>query len=122
MSDKADIGTSVRDFFSFEGQVPYIVSVAYVLAVTGTVAVAFSSPPPRFMDAYLAGIALTHRRWTIGPALLMYVLSLICASYILPPRGSVVVSEGYNLYRIVSYSITTLIVMTAIESLKSRRD
>jgi K+-sensing histidine kinase KdpD len=107
------------DLLALQFHLPYLMASAYVLIVSTAIAVVFPSPPPRFMDVYLIGIAVAHWRWSAGPAWLIYFLSLIFSAFLLPPHNSVLVTEGHDIYRMVSYTITAVVVMRVIESLKS---
>jgi hypothetical protein len=111
-----------RDSLSFEVHYPYLLAVSYVLIVSAAIGYVFPTPPPRFMDIYLIGIALVHSRWSAGPAWVIYLLSLVFAAWLLPKSGTMVITEGYNVYRMISYSVTSLILMRTIEKLKSRSE
>jgi K+-sensing histidine kinase KdpD len=105
---------------SLKQHLPYLVASIYALATTWGILLAFGTPPPRFMDIYLIGIAFCYARWSLGPALMLYISSLVFAAWILPPRNSLMVSDGFDLYRMFSYSLTCVAVMIAIDYAKSR--
>ena len=113
--------TTSGSLLSFEAQFPYLVAAAYVLAVSLGIAFAFPVPPPRFMDVYLIGIAFSYARWSMGPALFIYFSSLFFAAWLLPPAGTLVVSEGHDVYRMISYSASVGAVILAISFCKARR-
>ena len=107
-----------RSLPSLQKQVPYLFAVTYSLAVSWTIALLFPNPPPRIMDLYLIGIAFACARWSVAPALVIYLTSLLFGAWILPPNGSFLVSDGHDIYRMVSYGVTSIVVMMAIKSAK----
>jgi hypothetical protein len=115
-----------RGFRPFAGsshaqfQRPYLIAAAYVLAVSWFIVLVFPTPPPRFMDVYLIGIIIACARWSVGPALVIYLASLAFASWILRPGAAV--SEGYELYRMFSYSATAIVAIFVIGRLKLDKD
>jgi K+-sensing histidine kinase KdpD len=101
-------------------QLPYFIAAAYSLAVAAIGIFVFQPPPPRFMDLFLVGIALTTARWSWGPALLMYCCSLLTVAWILPPNDSFAVTEGHDQLRMALYGITAIVIMSAVEYAKRR--
>jgi K+-sensing histidine kinase KdpD len=101
-------------------QLPYFVAAAYSLAVAAVGIFVFDTPPPRFMDLFLLGIAFTTARWSWRPAAVMYLCSLLTAAWILPPNGSFAVSEGHDQLRMALYGITAVVIMIAVEYAKRR--
>jgi hypothetical protein len=105
---------------SLERHRPYLLAAAYLVAASAFFVVFFpDQPPPRFMDLYLIGIAFFCAFWSLGPGLLIYVGSLLFATWILPPAGSLRISEGYDIYRMTSYSVVAFAVILIIRKLKS---
>jgi hypothetical protein len=103
-------------------QLPYFVVAAYSLAVAAIGIFVFQTPPPRFMDLFLVGIAFATARWSWRPAAVMYFCSLLTAAWILPPNGSFAVSEGHDQLRMALYGATALAIMIAVEYAKRRGD
>ena len=101
-------------------QAPYFVAVAYAVIVAAVGIFGFQTLPPRFMDLFLVGIAFVTARWSWRPALVLYVLSLVTAAWVLPPRNSFVVSEGYDQLRMALYGASSLAVIIAIEYARAR--
>lgn len=108
--------------FDFHRHYPFLVAVGYAIVVSAFVLIFFPVPPPRFMDMYLIGIVYFLVRWSRGPALFLYFVSMLFSTWVLPPKGSFAVTEGYDVYRMVSYSATVLAITWGIEHVKSRRD
>jgi hypothetical protein len=75
-------------------QAPYFVAVAYAVIVAAVGIFGFQTLPPRFMDLFLVGIAFVTARWSWRPALVLYVLSLVTAAWLLPPRNSLWCRRG----------------------------
>ena len=101
-------------------QLPYFVAAAYSLAAAAIGIFAFQTPPPRFMDLFLVGIAFVTARWSWRPAAVMYFCSLLTVAWILPPTGSFAVSEGYDQLRMALYGITAVAIVIAVEYAKRR--
>lgn len=101
-------------------QLPYFVATAYSLAVAAIGIFAFQTPPPRFMDLFLVGIAFVTARWSWRPAAVMYFCSLLTVAWILPPKGSFAVTEGHDQLRMALYGITAAVIMIAVEYAKRR--
>jgi K+-sensing histidine kinase KdpD len=105
---------------SLEQHRPYLLAAIYALAISVFIARAFPDPPPRFMDLYLIGVVFMAARWSMGPALLVYTFSLVFASRLLRPRGSLAIADDYDVYRMLSYSACALSAILAIRYAKSR--
>jgi hypothetical protein len=101
-------------------QLPYFVAAAYSLVVAAIGIFVFQPPPPRFMDLFLVGIALTTARWSWRPAMVMYFCSLLTVAWILPPNGSFAVTEGHDQLRMGLYGITAIVIMSAVEYARRR--
>jgi hypothetical protein len=81
----------------------------------------FETPPPRFMDLFLVGIAFATARWSWRPAAVIYLCSLLTVAWILPPAGSFAVTEGHDQLRMALYGATALVIIIAVEYAKKRR-
>jgi hypothetical protein len=100
---------------------PYLIAASYCLAASVLIVFCFDQPPPRFMDVFLVAIAFLAARWSWGPAAFTYVCSLLVAAWVLPPRHSLLVADGYDQFRMFSYSLTAVSVMVAIDFAKRNR-
>jgi K+-sensing histidine kinase KdpD len=99
---------------------PYLIATAYCLVTTILVLFCFDTPPPRFMDFFLIGIAFSSARWSWRPSILIYLGSLLVAAWVLPPRNSLKVSDEFDQFRMFSYSITCVAVVVAIDYAKQK--
>jgi len=77
-------------------------------------------PLPRFNDVFLVGIVLTAYLFTWMPALYLLVVSLLVSAWILPPDGSLAVTEFADWYRIVSFAALSVFLICLITRMKSR--
>ncbi len=98
----------------------FLLATAYCIAVSAYGGLLFDSLPPRFMDLYLIGIAGFAVRYSSSVALWIWMLSIPMTAFLMPPRGSLAISEGFETYRLVSYSLTGLFFLAAIEAAKKR--
>jgi len=115
--DKAALAPSA---LALDRQGPYLLALLYSIAVSAFVAFFFDPPPPRFMDLYLIGTAFFAARWSSGPALLIYFFSVMFCWWLLPPRGAFIISEGHEVYRMLSYSAVAICIILVIGSVKQR--
>ena len=112
---------SIPSVLALEKHVPFFLAAIYTIAVSAFIAFSFDTPPPRFMDLYLVGIAFFAARWSAGPAFLIYLFSVVFCWWLLPPRGAFVISEGYEGYRMLSYSAVAMAVILVIDYVKAHR-
>ena len=101
-------------------QRPYLLALFFSILVSAFIGLLFGTPPPRFMDLYLLGIVFFCARWSSGPGLLIYLFSVVFCWWLLPPRGAFVITEGYDVFRMLSYSAVAISIIVAIDYVKSR--
>ena len=74
---------------------------------------------PRFLDAFLIGTVITAYFFSWFPALLLYVASLLIATYFfIPPFASWGIKYHEDTYRLLSYSIVSLGMISTIYRLQ----
>jgi hypothetical protein len=77
-------------------------------------------PLPRFNDIFLVGIVLTSYLFTWEPAVFLLVISLLVSAWILPPDGSLAVSEAQDWYRLFSFATVSVFLICLVTRMKSR--
>jgi hypothetical protein len=105
-----------------ESHKPYLLAACYCLISAIVILFCFDTPPPRFMDFFLLGIAFAGARWSWRPALMIYVISLFIAAWVLPPRNSIAIADKYDQYRMSSYSVTAIALVVALDYAKRSRN
>jgi hypothetical protein len=79
-------------------------------------------PLPRFNDVFLVGIVLTAYLFTWEPAAYLLVISLFVSAWVLAPYGSPRVVGFAEWYRLASFTLVSIFVISAITRVKTRRN
>lgn len=76
-------------------------------------------PMPRFNDIFLVGVVLTAYLFTWEPAVYLLVISVAVSAYILPPNGSFGIAKMSDVYRLISFTGVSVLLIVLINRLKA---
>jgi len=97
----------------------YIFATAYAAAAMVVALMTFhSQPPPRFMDIFLVGIAITAYFFTVTPAAYLLAISVAISAWILPPAHSFAIARQQDWYRILSFTVVAALLICLTGRLK----
>jgi hypothetical protein len=78
-------------------------------------------PLPRFNDIFLVGIVLTAYLFTWESAAYLMVISIFVSAWILPPTGTLRVEGFAEWYRLASFTLLSIFLISLITRMKTRR-
>ena len=78
-------------------------------------------PLPRFNDVFLVGIVLTAYLFTWESAAYLMVISIVVSAWILPPNGTLRVDGFADWYRLASFTMVSIFLISLITRMKTRR-
>jgi len=78
-------------------------------------------PLPRFNDVFLVGIVLTAYLFTWESAAYLMVISILVSAWILPPNGTLRVDGFAEWYRLASFTVVSILLISLITRMKTRR-
>jgi hypothetical protein len=77
---------------------------------------------PRFNDIFLVGIVLTAYLFTWEPAAFLLAVSMLISAYILPPYGTLRLELASDWYRLGSFFLVSVFLISIVTRLKKRRE
>ena len=99
----------------------FLFASCFALVTSPLVLQLFSSRPvPRFNDLFLVGIVLTSYLFTWEPAVFLLVISLLVSAWILPPNGSLAISQAQGVYRLFSFAGVSIFLICLVTRMKAR--
>jgi hypothetical protein len=94
----------------------------FALAATPLTLVLFEGHPlPRFNDLFLIGIVLTAYLFRWEPALYLLGIALLVSAWVLPPNGSFRVAGFAEWYRMLSFAVVAVVLVSLVNRSKARR-
>jgi K+-sensing histidine kinase KdpD len=78
-------------------------------------------PLPRFNDVFLVGIVVTAYLFTWESAAYLMVISILVSAWILPPNGTLRVDGFAEWYRLASFTVVSILLISLITRMKTRR-
>ena len=100
----------------------YLFATLFALIASPLMVMLFSRHPlPRFNDIFLIGIILTAYLFTWDSALYLLAIGVGVTAWLLPPAGSFAISGADAWFRLLSFAAVSMLAITIITRLKSRR-
>ena len=78
-------------------------------------------PLPRFNDVFLVGIVLTAYFFTWESAAYLMVISILVSAWILPPNGTLRIEGFAEWYRLASFTMVSVLLISLITRMKTHR-
>jgi hypothetical protein len=99
----------------------FLFASCFTLVTSPLILELFSSRPvPRFNDVFLVGIVLTSYLFTWEPAVFLLAISILLSAWILPPQGTLAISNAQDWYRLCSFAAVSIFMICLVTRMKSR--
>ena len=101
----------------------FLFATAFAVVATPLTLIAFEGHAlPRFNDLFLIGIVLTAYLFRWEPSIYLLGISLLVSAWVLPPYGSFRVEGFTEWYRMLSFAVVAIFLVSLVSRGKKRKE